>query len=478
MNSKPQLDRALGLYSAILLVISSMIGSGVFKKVAPMSAQLQDSNLVLLAWVLAGVVSMLGVFTYSGLASLTEEGGGQFEYFRIIYGRLFSFLFGWACFTVIQSASIASIAYVFAESVNYLFPLGDPLAAWSDVGLFGLIFPFQNSGVKLLTIVTIAVLTMINYTGVRKGGLLNNIFSSAKIAGILILIVAGLLLHDTVASDAAHAVTPVVPIGMGLVSAMFTAMLSAFWAYDGWINVSYIGGEIRNPRRNIPIAIIGGTALVMMLYVVINYVYLHVLPVSAFIEINNTGSRIPAAEVAHTLIPGFGYTLVLVLIMVCTFGATNASLMASPRIYHRMAGKGLFFPAFGETHPKFHTPHRSLIFQMIWSILLVISGTFDQLTNMLVFASFLAYGSGAAGLLYMKYKGKPVVQDDGSVQRLKITARVIGFPVIPIIFLLFCIALVVNTLVTMPQESLTGLGFISLGIPLFFLFRNKQDRSK
>jgi APA family basic amino acid/polyamine antiporter len=474
MNNKPQLVRSLGLTTAILLVISSMIGSGVFKKIAPMSATLLDSNLVLLAWVLAGVVSMMGVFTYAGLSSLTEEGGGQFEYFRIIYGRFFGYLFGWACFTVIQSASIASIAYVFSQSVNNIFHLGDPFAQWSETSIAGTLTPFENSGVKLFAIATIVALTIINYFGVKKGGMLNDIFSAAKITGIVFLIVAGLILHGTVTEDPTITLASP-PQGVSLLSAMFGAMLAAFWAYDGWINVSYIGGEIKNPKKNIPIAIIGGTAVVMLLYVLVNYVYLHVLPVSTFVAIDASQNKIAAAEVAQQLLPGFGYVLISVLIMICTFGATNASLMSSPRIYHQMAKKDLFFKSFGETHPKYHTPHVSLVYQMIWSSILVISGTFDQLTDMLIFASFIAYGSGAAGLLYMKYKGKQIRQPDGTMQHVRITTKVIGFPVIPIVFLIFCVGLVANTLYVYRQESLTGLGFIALGIPLYFLFRKKSE---
>lgn len=476
MNNKPQLERSLGLSTAILLVISSMIGSGIFKKIAPMSEQLPDSNLILLAWLLAGVVSMLGVFTYAGLSSMTEEGGGQFEYFRIIYGKFFGYLFGWTCFAVIQSASIASIAYVFSQSVNNLLPMGDPLAAWADISIAGKIFPFSNSGVKIFTIITIAVLTLINYYGVKKGGLLNDVFSAAKIAGIVFLIIAGLALHGTVSEDASINV-PELAQGLSLLSTMFAAMLAAFWAYDGWINISYIGGEVKNPKKNIPIAIIGGTAVVMLLYTLVNYVYLHVLPVSSFIAIKNSDNQIAAAEVAQHLLPGFGFTLISILIMICTFGATNASLMSSPRIYHQMAKKNLFFKSFGETHPKYHTPHISLFYQMIWSSVLVISGTFDQLTDMLIFASFIAYGSGAAGLLYMKYVGKKIQMPDGTVQHQRITAKVIGFPVIPIVFLLFCIALVGNTLFTYTSESLTGLAFIAIGIPLYFVFQKSKNRS-
>ncbi|MFI5171098.1 MAG: APC family permease [Chitinophagales bacterium] len=460
MNDKPQLKRALGLTTAILLVISSMIGSGVFKKIAPMSTTLMDNNLILLAWVLAGIISMFGVLSYSGLASLTEEGGGQFEYFRIIYGRFFAFLFGWTCFTVIQSASIASIAYVFSESVNNLFDFIDPGESLKHYSLFNYIYPFENSGVKLFTILTIVILTLINYFGVKKGGILNDVFSWAKIGGIIFLIGIGLL-FSTDAHTAEQNHMLIKPENFNLISAMFAAMLSAFWAYDGWINLSYIGGEVKNPKKNIPIAIVGGTAIVMIIYVLVNFVYLKVLPVQAFIEIDAAGNKIAAAEVAKTLLPGFGYILISILIMVCTFGATNASLMSSPRIYYQMARQNLFFKSFGKTHPKYQTPHKSLIIQMIWSSILVISGTFDQLTEMLIFASFIFYGSGALGIMIMKRKGL-------------LPVKVYGYPFVPAIFVLFCIGLVINTLITSPVLSLTGLSFFALGIPVYFMIRKRN----
>lgn len=478
MNKQPELKRALGLTTAILIVISSMIGSGVFKKIAPMSETLMDTKLILLAWILAGVVSMFGVFTYSGLASLTEEGGGQFEYFRIIYGKFFGFLFGWTCFTVIQSASIASIAYVFSESVNNLAHFKQPFYQWADINIGNFIFPFANSGVKIFTICTIIALTLINYFGVKKGGLLNDIFSWAKIGGIVFLIITGFLLYGNADQVSAQNSQLIKPQDFNLISAMFAAMLAAFWAYDGWVNLAYMGGEVKNPKRNIPIAIIGGTAAVMLVYVLVNIVYLRVLPVETFVEINSAGNKIAAAEVAQSILPGIGFTLVSILIMVSAFGATNASLMASPRIYHQMAKQKLFFKSFGETHPKYQTPYKSLLFQMIWSSVLVMSGTFDQLTDMLIFASFIAYGSGAAGLLYMKIKGKPNHNlnpggEHNNTGRFKITAKVIGYPVIPILFLLFSIGLVVNTLVTMPKESITGLSFIVIGIPIYYLVKRQ-----
>lgn len=462
MHMSPSLKRSLGLSTAILLVMSSMIGSGVFKKVAPMSTVLGDANWVLLAWLAAGLVSMMGTLTYAGLASLTEEAGGQFEYLRIIFGKFYSYLLGWSCFAVIQTASIASIAYVFAESVNNIFPMPVFGEAISGYQLFGFIYPFQNSGVKLIAILTILLLTWINYRGVRQGGLLNDIFSWAKIIGILLLIILGLSYANPVEIQS----VPKVENGWNIttfIAPFFLAMLSAFWAYDGWTNVTYITGEVIRPKRNIPIAIITGTFLVMILYMLIHVAYFRVLSADDFAAINAAGNKIAGAEVAKVIMGNTGNILISILIMLCTFGATNASIMTSARIYYRMANQGVFFPSVGKAHSRFKTPHVALRMQMVWAILLVMSGTFDQLTDMLIFAAFIFYGSAALGLLMMKYKKL-------------ITVKVFGYPYVPAFYFLFCIVLVVNTLITMPNESITGLLLMATGVPLYFYFIRQHKK--
>lgn len=430
-----------------------------------MSAVLGDSRLILLAWTIAGIISMFGVFSYAGLATLTEEGGGQFEYFRIIYGKFFAFVFGWTCFTVIQTASISSIAYVFGESVNNIAHFSDPFDSLKNVSIANSIYPFANSGVKIFTIFTILCLTVINILGVKKGGILNDVFSSAKLIGISLLIILGFMLAGNSVAGTSYINTSIeVPQGTALLSAMFTAMLAAFWAYDGWINIAYIGGEVKNPKRNIPLAFIGGTAVVMLIYVLLNSAYLFALPPAAYAEMNTAGNKIAGAEMAATVMGNGGFILISILIMLCTFGATNSSLMSSPRIYFQMAKEKLFFKSFGEIHPKYKTPHKSLIFQAVWACVLVISGTFDQLTDMLIFASFIFYGSGAIGLILMKRKGV-------------ITAKVFGYPYVPIIFILFCIVLIGNALFTTTKESLTGLLFLASSVPLYF-YLQKRERQK
>ncbi|MBP6184426.1 MAG: amino acid permease [Saprospiraceae bacterium] len=460
---QPNLRRVLGLSTGILLVASSMIGSGVFKKVAPMGHEMQNANDVLLAWLLAGVVSMFGAFAFAGLAKMTEEAGGKYEYLRLIYGRFFSFLYGWTYFSVIGSASAAAISYVFAESVNNIFPLPHFLQPWEHINIGGFIYPFANSGVKAFAVLTILVLSWVNIRGVKKGGVLNDVTSAMKILGILLLIALGLSYAGGPSAFDSPGPAAADLTGLGWYSALFAAMLGAFWAYDGWINITFMSSEFRDPRRNVPIAIVTGTVLVMLLYLAVNFAFLRILTISDLDAIQAAGNQIAGAEAARRVMGDPGYFLISVLIMLCTFGAANATIMTAARVYFRMSQEGMFFKRASEVHGKYHTPAVSLRIAMVWSSILVVSGTFDQLTDMLIFAAFIFYGAGAMGLIREKWRGR-------------IPGKVIGYPWMPAIFVLFCMALVSNTLYVYTRESLTGLGLILLGLPFYFYFQRERKR--
>jgi APA family basic amino acid/polyamine antiporter len=456
---QPGLRRVLGLSTGILLVASSMIGSGIFKKVAPMGEEVQNAHDVLWAWLLAGLVSMFGAMTFAGLARMTEEAGGAYEYLRLIYGRFFSFLYGWTYFSVIGSASAAAIAYVFAESVNNVFPLPHYFAAWEHLHIGGFIYPFANSGVKLFAVLTILVLSWVNIRGVTKGGWLNDVTSSVKILGVLLLIAIGLSYSGPSAfepTEAGRAIT-----GLSWYSALFAAMLGAFWAYDGWINITFMSSEFKNPRRNVPIAIVTGTVLVMLLYLAVNYAFLRVLTIPDLEAINAAGNQIAGAEAAKRVLGSPGFFLLSILIMLCTFGAANATIMTAARVYYRMSQEGVFFKQAQRVHPRYRTPAVSLRIAMVWSSILVISGTFDQLTDMLIFAAFIFYGAGALGLLKVKRQGR-------------LPEKIAGYPLVPVVFFLFCVGLVGNTLFVYPRESLMGLGLILLGLPFYVYFTRRQ----
>jgi len=459
----------LGSYTAVMIVISSMIGSGVFKKAAPMAADVNSGGILLLCWLIAGIITFIGAITNAEIAGLIAAPGGQYVYFKEMYGKAFAFIYGWSCFSVIQSASIASIAYVFAESVNAVIPLPRLSEAAESINIFGIFFPFTSFGVKALTIFTIIFLTSANYLGVIFGGYINNFFTALKVLGILVIIFLGL----TISGGSVSNVSPlgenpgaVYDSSLGLFGAMFAAMLGAFWAYDGWNNIGYLGGEIKNPKKNIPLALFTGVGIVLVIYLHINFTYMYVLPVNDIIEISSKDNTIVAVEVMRKFLGYGGAFFISILIMISTFGTTNGTILASSRIYFAMSRDKLFFKSAGNVHKKFKTPYTSLIIQGCWACLLVLSGTFDQLTDMVIFASFIFYGAGAFGVFILRKKMKDHNRP----------YKVTGYPFVPLIFVLFCITLVVVTILQNPRDAGIGLVLVLSGIP-FYVFWNKKNNS-
>lgn len=455
-----QLVRAFGLFTATLFVMGSIIGSGVFKKVAPMSAELGSSGLVLSAWVVAGLITLLGALTNAEVAGLIAEPGGQFVYFRHMYGKAFAFFYGWSTLAVIQSATAAGVAYVFAESLNMLVPLPRLPNHWESLDLFGVFQPFNNSGVKSVTIGLLLLLTWINYRGIKLGGLVLKIFSSTVIVCIFLIALLcfwlgeGFPLADFrfLPSDSSSTTS--------FFGAFFAAMMSAFWAYEGWNTVSFLGGEIQNPKRNIPLALTFGTLGVILIYLFINAAYLYAQPPAFFQSVHAGENRIAAVEVVSRLIGPSGGLLIVILILLSTFSCTNTTFMGAPRVYFAMAQSGVFPRFFGAVHPRYRTPHRAVLIQGFWSSVLVLSGSFDQLTDMLVFAAFIFYGMGAFGVFVLRQKMRDVPRP----------YKVFGYPVVPLIFVLFCAALVVVSVQERPREAAIGLALILSGIPVYLYF--------
>ncbi|MFI5188535.1 MAG: APC family permease, partial [Chitinophagales bacterium] len=459
-KTKIPLKRVLGLPTGILLVTGIMIGSGVFKKIAPMSATLMNESYIVAAWIIAGVIVLFGAFILSGLATITTESGGVYEYLRLSVGDFFSFLYGWTIFTIMGSGSIAALAFIFSQSLNTLIHIPDPLQQFQNISIGNFIFPFASSGVKIIAVITICLLTWLNYRGTKNGGILNNIVTTAKILGIALLIVLGLMYSNPSATHAVDATTAIHFSNAALFSALFGAMLSAFWAYDGWANISFVTGEIKNPKRNVPLAIVAGLSIAMLLYVLLNYAFMQVLPLNKLAAVGE--NNIAAVVVAESLMGKTGSIIVSVLIATSTFGALNACIIVYPRIYFRMAQENFFFKNVANVHPVFQTPYVSLTWSMIWSGLLVVSGTFDLLTNLVIFAGFFFYILLAVGLIRMKRKKL-------------ITTKVIGYPVTSVIIILFSLALIINTVIVQTKQSVIGLFLVLSGVPVYYYFKNKQQ---
>lgn len=477
-----QLIKTITLASATILVVSSVIGTGVYKKVAPMSADLQSPKLVLMAWILAGIISLCGALSNAEIAGMLAGSGGEYVYFKRIYGRFTAFLFGWSTFAVIKTASISSIAYVFAQSFNSLLPLPHLDASIESIKI-GVFQPFDNFGVKALAIVLILILTNINTRGVKGGELLSTWITKFVIAGLALIVISGLFFGGGSFSNIATPATTYVEHGWTegvFIKSLFGAMLAAFWAYEGWNTVGFLGGEIQNPNRNLPIALGGGLAIIMAAYLLVNFTYLYVLPIDQIIDVKNAQNKIAAVEVIRHFAGVTGASILSCLILITTLGCTNATILMPPRIYQVMAEDGVFFKNAATIDPKTNTPNGALWIQGIWACLLVLSGTFDQLTDMLIFAAFFFYGATALGVFLLRIREPNMPRP----------YKVWGYPIVPALFILFCIALIVVTFITTdPNHSLgieiskgvyiardAGIGIILMltGLPFYFYWNQKK----
>ncbi|HEY2952524.1 MAG TPA: amino acid permease [Verrucomicrobiae bacterium] len=478
---QPRLIPALGLFSAIMLVAGGVIGSGIFRKAGVMASQVGSPEVLLGVWLVAGVISLLGTLSNAELAAMMPQTGGQYVFLQRAYGPFVAFLYGWALFAVIQSGSIAALAYVFAEYTTQLVRLPDasgPLAAVTiQLPLLGEIVPFKDLGVKALATGVILLLTVVNYLGVRFGGVVQNIFSVAKMAAMLGLAVAvmmkpgvGQFAHLTTNSSVIH------PAGLAWWAAIAAALQGAFWAYDGWHKITYIGGELKSPRRDLPRSLILGILLVTGLYLLMSAIYAYVLPIDEMAR-----SKLVAADVAERCFTGGG-RCIAVAVMLSTFGAANAVILTSARVYFSMGGGGML-PAFlGRAHPRFHTPDASLVVQAGWSVLLLFSGTFDTLTDTLIFVSWFFYAANAWAVVVLRRREPETPRP----------FKVPWYPLVPMLFVGFGLVYLVLTLcndvaayrkaVAAGQPALLncalGAALVLSGTPIYFFYRRRKNREQ
>ncbi|MDX5482177.1 MAG: amino acid permease [Hymenobacteraceae bacterium] len=462
MSKNSQLNRSLGLRLVIVVVIGNIIGSGVYKKVAPMAAELGSPGWVLICWVLGGIITLFGALSNAEVAGQLADTGGEYAYYRKIYNRFFAFIFGWSLFTVIQTAAISSLAYVFAQSLNSILPLPQVLGSLSGFSVGGIFYPFADLGVKLTAILLIILLTWVNMKGVKSGAVFSTGILLLVFAGIGTIVVFGLGHKQAFIDQSIDLTTPA--SGPVTFSAVFAAMLSAFWAYQGWAAIGYVGGEIKDAHRNIPLGIAIGVFTVVAIYLLVNITYLSLLPVSVLKQIHEAGNQIAAVEAIRNIWGYGGALFISILILVTTLGCTNATILASCRTYYAMAREGLFFRKAAELNQA-QAPANSLRFQGAWACLLVLSGTFDQLTDMIIFAVFIFYGATSLGVFVLRMKMPDAHRP----------YKVWGYPFVPAIMILFCVALFVNTLYVRPREAAIGMVLMLTGIPMYWWFNKKKN---
>ncbi|HZV12466.1 MAG TPA: amino acid permease, partial [Candidatus Kapabacteria bacterium] len=374
---------------------------------------------------------------------------------------------------VIQTGSIAAIAYIFAQYLGYFIPMphfSPALEHWAiSIPFIGNISPFDDIGTKLTTIGCLVLLTYINYLGVLFGGVVQTIFTTLKVLAIAFLVLLSFISGGGSVSHFTQSMPTQTISNIGLLGAIVAAMSGAFWAYDGWNNITYIAGEIHEPQKNIPRALFTGTVIIIITYVLVNLAYIFVLPIDEMAK-----SNLVAADVANRALGSWGGAFVAIAVIISTFGTTNGTLLASARVYYAMAKDKLFFKKLGDIHPRYLTPGPSLWVQCIWASLLVLTGTFDTLTDMLIFVSWIFYALGAYGVFVLRKKMPDTPRP----------YKVWGYPYVPIIFIAFASVYVVWTLVddirnfaagtTTIINSVAGLALVALGIPLYFWWNRKE----
>ena len=471
-----ELKRSLGLNTTIAIVVGGVIGSGIFMKPALMGSQLGSPLLLLSVWVVAGIITLFGALSNAEVAAMFPETGGQYVFFKKMYGDAFAFLYGWAAFAVFNTAGNASIAYVFSTYANVLLPLPRFSAEIEHsvnlhIPFVGNFYILENFGIKLLTIFLILMLTAVNYFSVKQGGALQRILTSLKVVAIVVLI-GGLLLSGK--GSAANIFTPSssMPAGMALVTAYMAAIAGAFWAYDGWNNITFIAGEIQNPQKVIPKSLFTGLSFCIIVYALVNLAYVYVLPIDKL-----SASSFVASDAAAAVWGTTGAVLIALLVALSTFGTTNANVLATSRVTFAMGQENKWFAWAGKVQPNYQTPGNALVLNAVWTCILILSGSFDMLTDMLIFVSWFFYGMSALGVFLLRKKMKTFLR----------TYKVWGYPVVPMLFVAFVAFFLCSTVYTDVVNynkgtspvinSVLGIIITCTGIPVYLLSKRKKRGS-
>ena len=445
------LVRALGLGSAVLFVAGSVIGSGIFLTTGVMAATLPSPTLIMLAWLTGGVIALSGGLTYAELGAMFPRSGGVYVYLREAFGPQLAFLYGWAALLIFFSGGIAAVAVGFADYVSYFAPsLGTSRVLWSVPTPIG---AWTVSAAQIVAAAAIAALGGINYVGVRSGNRANVVLTIAKVVGLAALPIFALLW-----ANVSPAWTPVVPPVPRPVVSFGIARIAVLWANDAWYCVTWIAGEMKHPQRDLPRAMLYGILLLTAVYLAVNLAYFYALPLAEMQGVTRIAER-----AATVMVGPSGAGFVALTVIVSTFGCDAAAILAGARLLFAMARDGVFLPVAARVHPVYRTPHIAVVALSTWSALLALSGTYEQLFTYVIFASSLLHMIGAFAVFRLRR-----LRPD-----LPRPYRVWGYPVVPIVFIVASGAFVLNTLVERPTQSLAGLAFLALGLPVYWYSKKK-----
>lgn len=461
MNASKQLMRGLSMVDTTALVIGTVIGTGVFLKAAPMAQAVGSPALVLAAWVAAGFLSLAGALTYAELGAMMPEAGGEYVYLRKSYGEMAAFLFGWQRFVVAGSASIATLGTGLAIFMSSFLPLS---TVWveNNFSLLGQEVKWQFGAKQIVAVSVILLMTGINCLTVFVGGKVQLFLTLLKVGGIAFVVIG--VFTASQSATWLHLSQPAHTAQWSGWALFGTAMLAALWGYDGWNNMPMAAGEVRDPGKNIPRALILGMIVVMAIYCTLNLCYFYALPFEEVVTGSSTKYRDAspvASRAATTFLGEFGGRFISIVFVVSAFGALNGSILSNARVPFAMARDGLFFQPFAFLHAHTRVPVFCLIIQAFWASVLALSGTFDQLTDCLLFASWIFYALVTSSVFVLRFK----------MPNAERPYRTFGYPVVPMIFILVAAWLIINTLQTKFLESVVGLALMAAGIPLYLYFR-------
>jgi len=460
-KSETGLVRQLGLFDSTMVLVGIVIGSGIFLTTGIMAKSIPSATLILLAWVVGGLLTLAGALTYAEIGAAMPDAGGQYVYLREAYGSLSGFLFGWMVFLVYMTGGIAALAVAFAEYFGYFFPSLSTTNYILSTGIrvFHHTFHYSLSMGQLVAIAAIIGLSVFNFIGVVFGKMIQNALTVIKIGTILGFVVLGFVLGKG---------TPVNfslnPEGLSLsrlVIGFGVALVAVSWAFDGWNNLNFVAGEIKNPSRNLPKALILGTLGVTVLYVFTNYIYLYALPVDKMAGV------VRIAEKTSTILFGEKTAaFISAVVIVSTFGSLNGSILTAPRVYYAMAKDNLFPQRVAEVHPRFKTPGFAILIQAAWACVLTLSGTFEQLLTFVMFIAIVFWIAATASVFTLRKKYPDIHRP----------YKTWGYPVVPILFIVASSGILINTLIEKPVESLAGIILTLIGIPVYYFWKRKTSQ--
>jgi amino acid transporter len=440
-----QLSRRLGFWSSIGFVIGMTIGSGIFRTPAQIAARVPDPLTMLAVWTLGGIVTLCGALSIAELAASLPKAGGLYVFLREGWGRPTAFVFTWSELVLIRAAGLSGIATVFGE--YFLRSFGyDPV--------------LHPGAADACAVGGILVATVANVRGVQTGALMTGLTSAAKFAALALIGLAALVVgsRGDASASAAHFAFGQAPVQTGLFGLAF---ISVLWAYDGFADLSFLAGEVRDPERTLPRAIIFGTLAIVAIYLTTNAAYLYVLPIDQVAK-----SPLIAADTMAALVGRAGASFVSIVVAISTFGAVNSDLLGAPRIFYAAAEDGLFFQTLGRVHPTYRTPYVSILFSALLGIVFVVTGTFEQIADTFVLAVWPFYGLAVAGLYRLRRRAD-----------LSRPYRVPGYPVVPAIFIAACVYLVVSALIGDLLWTSVTLGIVLAGVPVYYFTFGRRVRS-